>query len=142
MHTLLNINIYLTQVSGERLWEISAPLPPQVQIAVNVNVLKIEMRWEKIEAPFVFTVNYSPAIAQIILKGKGEVKGEKKELDSIITDFQNKKVPVQIIQAVSSSSMAEAILVSKAIGVPPPLPTISTSQQKQKHKIGQPGYTM
>ncbi len=100
------------------------------------------MKGEKIEAPFVFTVNYSPAIAQIILKGKGEVEGEKKELDSIITDFQNKKVPVQIIQAVSSSSMAEAILVSKAIGVPPPLPTISTSQQKQKHKIGQPGYTM
>jgi hypothetical protein len=137
---LLKFNIFLTQVSGERLWELNQPLPPQVQIAVNVNVQKIEERDGKIEAPFVFTVNYNPSVAQITLKGKSEILGDKKELNTILANYKNKKPPLQIVQAVSSSSMAEAIIISKVIGVPPPLPSLSAPQQMKKTE--HTGYTM
>lgn len=137
---MLKFNVFLTQISGERLWELNQPFPPQVQIAVNVNVLKIEAKDGKIEAPFVFTVNYNPSVAQIMLKGKSEIMGEKKELDAIVDNYKNKKPPLQIVQAVSSSSMAEAIIISKVIGVPPPLPPLSAPQQMKKAE--HPGYTM
>jgi hypothetical protein len=37
---------------------------------------------------------------------------------------QQKSPPVQIVQAVSSTAIAEAILISKTIGIPPPLPPL------------------
>ncbi|MEM2901647.1 MAG: hypothetical protein QXO32_02800 [Candidatus Bathyarchaeia archaeon] len=126
------MNVYLTQVSGDRIWEVNAPMPPQIQITVNINVLKFEVKGGKIEVSVVFAVNYNPSIAQITLKGKGEVEGDEGELNSIASDFKSKGPPPQIIQAFSNSMMAEAIMISKAIGVPPPIPPISFPYQKQK----------
>ena len=126
------MNVYLTQVSGDRIWEVNTPMPPQIQITVNINVLKFEVKEGKIEVSVVFAVNYNPSIAQITLKGKGEVEGDESELNSIASDFKNKGPPPQIIQAFSNSMMAEAVIISKAIGVPPPIPTIPFPYQKQK----------
>lgn len=126
------MNVYLTQVSGERIWDVNAPLPPQIQITVNINVLKFEVKEGKIEVSVVFTVNYNPSIAQITLKGKGDVEGDEEELNSVASDFKSKGPSPQIIQAFSNSMMAEAVMISKAIGVPPPLPPISFPSQKQK----------
>jgi hypothetical protein len=56
----IGIRIFVNQVSGERLWEIDKPIPSQIHIAVNVNVLGIEKRSDvTIDAPFVFTVTSS-----------------------------------------------------------------------------------
>jgi hypothetical protein len=129
---LLKVNVYLTQVSGERLWEVNTPIPPQIQINVNINVLKFELKGGKIEVSVVFTVNYNPSIAQIMLKGKGEVEGDEAELNAIVSDFKSKGPAPQIIQAFSNSMMAEAVMISKAIGIPPPIPPISFPYQKQK----------
>jgi hypothetical protein len=48
---------------------------------------------------------------------------EKAEISRMIDEHKQKKPPpVAIIQAVSSFAMAEAILLSKSLGIPPPLP--------------------
>jgi hypothetical protein len=129
----VKVNVFVTSMTGERLWELEKDLPPQVQIAVNINVLGIEEQSDgTLRSPFVFTVNFSPAIAQISIKGRARVQGEKEEIQKILQEQREKKAPpTQIVQAISSMAIAEAILISRTIGIPaplPPLPGPSTTQ--------------
>ncbi len=113
-------------MSGERYWSHDSQLPPQVQIAVNINIVGLDKKNESTaEAPFVFTVAYTPSIAQLSVKGRAQVNGDKDEISKMIEEHkQNKPPPSPVIQAVSSIAMAEAIILSKSLGVPPPLPPI------------------
>jgi len=131
--SLPKINVFVTNLSGERLWEVERELPSQIQIAVNINLLGIEeMTDGSLQAPFVFTVNFTPAIAQISIKGRAKIQGEKNEMQKILQEQKERKAPpAQIIQAVSSTAIAEAILVSKTIGIPPPLPPIPSPPTTQ-----------
>jgi hypothetical protein len=122
----MKVNVFVTNMTGERLWEVEKDLPAQIQIAVNINVLGIEEQSDgSLRSPFVFTVNFTPAIAQISIKGRARIQGEKDELQKILQEQKEKKVPpAQILQAISNTAIAEAILISKTIGIPPPLPPI------------------
>lgn len=143
---MLRVTVQVTNLSGERYWGYESQLPGQVQIAVNINVLGLEQKGELLaEAPFVFTVNYSPSIAQLSVKGRARVDGEKGEISKMIDDHkQNKPPPAPVVQAVSSIAMAEAILISKSLGIPPPLPPIGGSPEQQMQmgpKKQEPRYT-
>ena len=134
---MAKVAVFLTSVSGERLWDVERELPQQIQIAVNINMLGMdEEKAGGLQAPFVFTVNFTPAVAQISVKGRARVQGGTDELQKMLRDYREKKSPPsQIIQAVSSTAIAEAILISKTIGVPPPLPPLpgpSTTQVQAK----------
>ena len=132
----MNIRIHITQLSGERLWEIESPIPSQLHISVNVNLLGIEKRSENtIKAPFLFSVNFTPSIAQINIKGNAFALGDRKEIDKIAKEHNEKKTaPTNIIQAITNVTMAEAIIMSKALGIPPPMPPISPSPSKKQKK--------
>ena len=120
----------MTNFSADRLWEIDRPLPPEVQIAVNINMLDIDQRPDgSLEAPFVFTLGYAPPIAQISIKGKAKIAGDVTETSKIIEEHNAKKPPpAQLVQAVSNAAIAEAILISRSLNVPPPLPPIPQPQ--------------
>lgn len=124
--TLIRVSVQLTNIMGERYWAPDTQLPPQVQIAVNINIVGVDQRTESlVEAPFVFTVNYQPSIAQLSIRGKAQITGDRNELTQIVDDGKKSKPPPQsVIQAVSSVAMADAIVVSKSLGIPPPLPPI------------------
>jgi hypothetical protein len=117
-------------MSAERFWEIDRPMPAQVQIGVNINVIDIEQRADGVlEAPFLFTVNFSPSIAQISIKGKARISGENEETKKIVDDHNAQKAPpVQLVQTVSNAAMADAILISRSLNIPPPLPPIPQLQ--------------
>ncbi len=123
---LRKVSVYVTNLSGERLWDTDRELPSQIQIAVNINMLGIEEQSDgSLQAPFVFTVNFTPAIAQISIKGRAKIQGERDEMQRILQEHKEKKSPpAQVVQAVSSTAIAEAILISKTIGIPPPLPPL------------------
>jgi hypothetical protein len=129
----VKINVFVTNVSGERLWDVEKDLPSQIQIAVNINVLGIEKESEgSLQSSFVFTVNFTPAIAQISIKGRARIQGETVEMQKILQEQKEQKVPpTQIIQAISSTAIAEAILISKTLGIPPPLPPLPTPPATQ-----------
>jgi hypothetical protein len=98
--------------------------------------------------PFVFTVNYSPSIVQLSVNGRAQVIGEKEEISKMIDEHKNNKPPpVAIIQAVFSIAMAEAILLSKSLGIPPPLPPMGLpseqmqAQQQQGQRKSEARYT-
>lgn len=128
----MKVNVYITQVSGERFWRIDEPIPPQIQVAINVNILGVERRSdETAETPFIFSVNFTPSIAHITIKGAGRISGDKGEIEKLLEDHKERKPPpMEIVRAVSGAAMAEAIVVSKAIGIPPPLPPLTPPQRK------------
>jgi len=123
---LIHVNIFATSMSAERFWEIERPLPQQVQLAVNINMLEINQRPDgSLDAPFVFTVNYTPSIAQISIKGKAKISGDGEETKKILEEHKAQKPPpVQLVQAVSNAAIADAILISRSLNIPPPLPPI------------------
>jgi hypothetical protein len=123
---MLRVAVQVTNLSGERYWAYDTPLPAQVQIAVNINIVGLDQKSEStVEAPFVFTVGYTPSIAQLSVKGKAQVTGDRSEIVQMIEEHKkNRPPPQQVIQAVSSIAMAEVIITSKSLGIPPPLPPI------------------
>ena len=123
---MLRVAVQVTNLSGERYWAYDTPLPPQVQVAVNINIVGLDQKTEStVEAPFVFTVGYTPSIAQLSVKGKAEVSADRSEVIQMIEEHKKKRPPPQqVIQAVSSIAMAEVIIMSKSLGIPPPLPPI------------------
>ncbi len=128
---MIHVNIFVTSMSAERFWEIDRPMPPQVQIGVNINMPDIDQRSDgSLDAPFVFTVNFTPSIAQISIKGKAKISGDAEDTKKILDEHKAQKAPpVQLVQAVSNAAMADAILISRSLNVPPPLPPIPQQQQ-------------
>ena len=126
---LIHVNVFMTSFSADRLWEIDRVLPQQVQIGVNINMLDIDQRSDgTLEAPFVFTVGFTPPIAQISIKGRAKISGDNEDTKKILEEHTAKKPPVQLIQAISNAAMADAILISRSLNIPPPLPPIPTPQ--------------
>jgi hypothetical protein len=123
---LLRVTVQVTNITGERYWAPETQLPAQVQIAVNINIVGVDQKNESTaEAPFVFTVSYNPSIAQLSIKGKAQITGDRAEVIQIVDENKkNKPPPVTVIQAVSNIAMADAIIISKSLGIPPPLPPI------------------
>jgi hypothetical protein len=123
---VLRVIVQVTNLSGERYWAHDTQLPSQVQIAVNINIVGLEQKNDSlVEAPFVFTVNYTPSIAQLSVKGRAQISGDRSEVAQLVEENKNNSPPPStVIQAVSSIAIAEAIIMSKSLSIPPPLPPI------------------
>jgi hypothetical protein len=119
-------------MSADRYWESDKPLPPQVQIAVNINMLSIDERPDgSLDAPFVFTVGFTPSIAQISIKGRAKISGEADDTKRVAAEHKAQKAPPpQLVQAISNAAMADAILISRSLNIPPPLPPIPQAQNQ------------
>ncbi len=132
---MVNVRVFVNNISAENFWEIGKPIPP-VQIATNLNVVGINNKDESLlEVPFVFTINYSPAVAQISLKGKSHVTGTKDELEQILKDHKEKKHPPPIVmQSISNIVFLESVILCRSLNIPPPipLPKIPTGTQKKR----------
>jgi hypothetical protein len=120
---MLKVSVFIHQLSAERLWDIEKPIPP-VQVATNLNLVGVEKtREDLLEVPFVFTINYNPAVAQISVKGKAHVTGEKEELEQIHASYTEKKPPPPVIvQSISNVAFLESILITRTLNIPPPVP--------------------
>ena len=120
---MIQVRVFVNNISAERFWDIEKPIPP-VQVATNLNVVGINEKGEDmLEVPFVFTINYTPAVAQISLKGKGHVIGSKDELKEIRDTYKEKKPPPPlIVQSISNVVFLESVIVCRTLNIPPPIP--------------------
>ena len=134
---MINVRALIKSVSAENFWEVGKPIP-NVQISTNLNVVGINQKSENmLEVPFVFTINYNHAVAQMNFKGVGHVTGEPNELEQILKDHKNKKAPPPIIlQSISNLVFLESIVICRTLNIPPPipLPKIPTGEQQKKRK--------
>ncbi len=120
---MIKVNVSITNLSAERFWDNRKPAP-NIQISTNINVVNIDKKADdSLEVPFVLTINYNPSLAQMSLKGSAYVQGDKNEIEKIAKDYEQKKPPSQIIlQSISNVVFTESILVSRILGIPPPIP--------------------
>jgi hypothetical protein len=120
---MLRVNVVITNISAERFWDVRKPIPP-IQISTNINVVGMEKKQdESLEVPFVLSIGFNPSIAQMSLKGMAYVNGERNEVDKALKDYEQKKPPPQIvIQSISNVVFIEAVLISRILNIPPPIP--------------------
>ncbi len=137
----LNINVSLTQITGEKLLELAGG-PVNLQVTTNISITKVTYV-DVLDFNFIFVVNYNPAIASLTIKGSVKVSGEKSELEAIKKSFDEKKVlPPQILQTISNISFVEGVMLSRSLNVPPPLPlpTITPQEMGERRAGPSPSY--
>ncbi len=120
---MLRVNVSVTNISADRFWDIKKSIP-QIQINTNLNLIGMEKKSEdSLEVPFILTINYNPSIAQLSMKGKAYVTGDKVELEKVYKDYEEKKPPPPVIvQSISNVVFIESVVVSRALNIPPPIP--------------------
>jgi hypothetical protein len=128
---MIRVNVSITNISAERFLDVRKPLPP-IQISTNLNLVGMERSTDSLEVPFVLTINYNPSIAQLSLRGKAYVAGDKEELEKAYKDYEEKKPPPQVIvQSISNVVFIESVVISRALSIPPPIPLPQISEAKQ-----------
>ncbi len=141
---MIRVNVSVTSVSADRFFDIKKPIP-QIQINTNLNLVSVEKTPDdSLEVPFILTINYNPSVAQISLKGRAYVAGDKEETEKIYREYEEKKPPPPIIlQSISNVVFLESIMISRTLSIPPPipLPQISQGQQPQTKKQSDIGYS-
>ncbi|MCK4885034.1 hypothetical protein KAS24_03085 [Candidatus Bathyarchaeota archaeon] len=137
---MVKVRVFVKNISAESFWDIGKPIS-HVQIATNLNVVGINKKSEDLlEVPFVFTINYTPGVAQISLKGKSHVKGSKDELQQILKEHKEKKSPPPIIlQSISNVVFIESVIICRSLDIPPPIPLPKISPVTKK-KRSEPTY--
>ncbi len=135
---MIRVNVSISSVSGERFWDNRKPAP-NIQVGTNINVVNVDKKTEtSLEVPFVLTINYNPSIAQLGLKGTALVEGDKPEIDKILKDFEDKKPPTPVVlQSISNVVFTESILISRILGIPPPIP-LPVIPEPGKQQPGKP----
>ncbi len=130
------IAIRLKSLSAERL---SDAVPGQISYQTQLALPSGEplYREESITIPFTFTITAAPPVATFTLRGLAVIQGTGKELDEIKGELKHKRVPVPVLQAALHYSLAEAVLIFRDLGVPPPISVpLPAQQQKNQGGIG------
>ena len=137
---MVQVRVFVNNISAERFWDIEKPIPP-IQVATNLNVVGINEKGEDmLELPFVFSINYTPAVAQISLKGKSHVMGSKDELEQVRSTYKEKKPPPPaIVQSISNVVFLESVIVCRTLNIPPPIP-LPKIPSVNKKKRSEPTY--
>jgi len=135
MSQMIRVNVFITNVSAERFLDIKKPIPP-IQINTNINLIGVEKKTEdSLELPFVLTINYNPSIAQVSLKGRAYVGGDKSEIEKLYKEYEEKKPPPPVImQSISNVALIESIIISRTINLPPPIPLLQIPEVKPPSK--------
>ncbi len=138
---MVNVRVFVQNISAENFWDIGKPIP-SVQIATNLNVVGIKkIAEDMLEVPFVFTINYTPGVAQISMKGKSHVTGSKDELEQILKEHKEKKPPPPVIlQSISNIVFLESVLICRSLNIPPPIPLPKINPVTQQKKRSEPTY--
>lgn len=113
----------INYISAERFWESGKLIPAGIRVSTNVNIVGVETKDEKLAAPFVVTIGYTPSIAQISFKGQVILSGKPEELKKIQDDYKKQRAPPPaLLQTVTNTSLIEATMLSRSLNIPPPIP--------------------
>lgn len=132
---MIRVNVSVTNVSADRYLDMRKPMPP-IQINTNLNLVGVEKKADdSLEVPFVLTISYNPSVAQISLKGRAYVMGDKGEIDKVCKEYEEKKPPPPVIvQSISNVAFTESVVISRTLNVPPPIPLPQIPEGKQAGK--------
>ncbi len=119
----MHVSVRINYISAERFWEPGKLIPAGIRVSTNVNIVGVETKDEKLAAPFVVTIGYTPSIAQISFKGQVILSGKPEELKKIQDDYKKQRAPPPaLLQTVTNTSLIEATILSRSLNIPPPIP--------------------
>jgi len=122
---MLNVKVAITSISADRLWEAEKQLPQNLQIAVNINLADFSQKAEgSAEVPFILTINYHPSVGQLMSKGRVFLSGDKNAIREMGDGLKKSQLPAPVVQAIWSATLGELSVISKSMGLPPPLPPV------------------
>lgn len=117
------------------LVEKTGPIQGKVNITNNVAVLQVEKiplnfgsnQQEGLRFNFEFKADYTPKIGQILLNGDVLYLGDSKQTKEILDTWQKKKqVPKDVMELIINNVLSkcniEALILSREINLPPPIP--------------------
>jgi hypothetical protein len=126
---MLNVKVALSSFSAERFWDSEKQLPPNLQIAVNINLAEFSGKGEdSAEVPFILTINYVPSVGQLMSKGRVYLSGDRKAINDMREGLKKNQLPAVVVQAIWTATLGELAVISKSMGLPPPLPPVGLPQ--------------
>jgi len=126
---MLNIKVAVTSYSADRFWEPEKQFPPNLQIAVNINLADFTQKGEdSAEVPFIVTINYAPSVGQLMSKGRVYLAGDKSAIQEMREGLKKNQLPAVVVQAIWTATLGELAVISKSMGLPPPLPPLGQPQ--------------
>lgn len=129
----MEITIRLEYLSAERLWDHEKPFPKEMHLSTNLSLTEVKSEGERIIVSYTVSIHYSPSVAQINLKGKALLRGEKEELNRIMENYEKRKAPpVELLQPLMGAVLVEATILSRSLQLPPPLPLPLLSKPPEK----------
>ena len=135
----MSVSIRLTYIHGERLVE-ETPKELQVHLQVTLPSGEVILKKHGLEVPYIVSLATTPPVANITVKGVIVVSGDSSELKKIEKDVKNRKVPPFIINSLMQFAFFEVMLLSRELGLPPPVPVPAIAPQQSQLKSGKPPY--
>ncbi len=130
----IQVKVSIYNISAERFQNFDKPFL-KTQITTNLNIIDAKKHGDRVEVPFVFTVNYAPSLAQLSMKGKAYILGEKNEMEKIQENYRkNHVLPSVVAQSISNVVFLESINIARTLNIPPPIPLPKVSQSKVKER--------
>ncbi len=135
----MQIDLKYRNLEAKRFLPVSGP----VNINNNSTLTAVSKIDEKLEIDFVFSTNYQPNIGLIRIEGNLLLSDSKESIDRAIKEWERsgrKNLPTDIAEKVHniilSNCIAEAVILSMGIHLPPPIPTphVSIKQKETKSK--------
>jgi len=117
----------------------------KISINNNITITNVEKKdlilgvakQDGIRFEFEFTSKYEPKFADIILGGEVLYLGDAEEVKKVMDEWKKSKnipkdVKVQVINAALTKCNIEALILSKEVNLPPPIPLPSVEATKGK----------
>lgn len=116
------------------LVEKKSPVKGKISINNNVGITgveetKLDINTDKksLRLTFEFTSSYEPAVAQILLQGEVIYLIDKNKAEATVANWKkNKKLDKEVMSQVLNNVLAkcnvEALILSKDMNLPPPMP--------------------
>ncbi|MBD3248505.1 hypothetical protein GF336_00485 [Candidatus Woesearchaeota archaeon] len=136
------INFSFTRINAEK----KGPLKGKINIKNDISVKNIEehelaqtKEKKALKVTCDFLAKYAPDFAQIEMTGEVIYVDDAKKIDDVLKDWKDsKKLPKEVMTAVMNTALQkcniQALIMSKEINLPPPVPLPKVSAEKKVEK--------
>ena len=114
-------------IHGERLSNAGGNV--SVNININIDADGAVKRGDVVEVPFTATVATVPSIMHVTVRGYAVLQG-----------VDPKNIPQNVLATVSQLIMFELMLITRELGLPPPIPVPQPQTQGKQEQRDSPRY--
>ncbi len=118
----MQVLVRVTRITAERLWEVDEPLPQSYGVSLNLSIKSMKRVNDGAEGKFILDVSYQPPIGRVVIEGVLLLRGKSQEIEAVVENASKGKHPQEVINAALTVGISEAVIVSRSVGIPPPIP--------------------